>query len=132
VARLAVFDTQALELQGAEELLDDPALAIPGNDLPSLGDAIDLVGGEQDPMNGLGPFRGMLLDDLDRIDLNAVGQVIFQRVLRPLERQRAEAQREMSCAGSTVGGAGATRLTAVATTGRRVSAMRTVPPLTRA
>src|SRR5258707_573980 len=33
---LAVFDAQSLELEGAEELLDDPALLVPSDDLPGL------------------------------------------------------------------------------------------------
>ena len=43
---LAVFELEALCLQDAEELLDDPALLVPCDDTPSVFDAGDRVGRE--------------------------------------------------------------------------------------
>src|SRR6266702_4336247 len=57
--KLTVFDLEALELHGAEQLFDGPAQLIPVDDLPCIGGRLDLVSGEQDPMDGLGVFRRM-------------------------------------------------------------------------
>src|SRR5262245_9508177 len=42
--QLTVLDTQALGFHGSEELLDDPALLVPGDDLPGVLDAGERVG----------------------------------------------------------------------------------------
>src|SRR6266567_4248888 len=101
--QLAVFDAQSLELQGAEELLDDPALPVPADDPPGIGEGLDVMGGQQDPMDGLSLFWRMRLDDLDDIDGNAGRQAFFDGVLGPLELHRAEAERQMGVARAAVG-----------------------------
>src|ERR1041385_872203 len=54
---LAVFDPQPPELHGAEELLDDPAPPVPSDDAPGVGDGLDVMGGEQNPVDRLRAFR---------------------------------------------------------------------------
>jgi hypothetical protein len=60
------------------------------------------MGGEEDPMDRFGTLRRMKLDDLDDIDRHAGRQVLFNRVLGPLEHQRGEAERKMCLARAPV------------------------------
>src|SRR6266446_7591922 len=90
--KLTVLDLQALSFHGTEELLDDPALLVPGDDLPGVGDAADWMGGEQEPMDGLCAFGRMLLDDLDEVERDACGQILVSGGLRPSQNDGSETQ----------------------------------------
>src|ERR1700726_1340305 len=63
---LAVFDLQALLLEGAEELLDHPAHSVPVDDLPSGSGIGRRVGGKQPPSHRLGPGRRIWFAQLDQ------------------------------------------------------------------
>jgi hypothetical protein len=69
---LTVLDTQALVLQRAEELFDDPALLVPGNDPPGIGCIGHRMSGQEQPMNGLGPFRRVQFDDFNEAYFDAL------------------------------------------------------------
>src|SRR6266702_4750728 len=100
--KLAVLDLQALGFHRTEELLDDPALLVPGDDLPGIGDAADWMGGQQEPMDGLCALGRMLLDDLHEVERHACGQISFSAVCRPLQNDGSEAQGKMGLARTTV------------------------------
>src|SRR5580700_4280689 len=100
--KFAVLDLQALALQYPEELLDDPSLLVPSDNFPCVGDCFDPMCREQQPMHGLDAFGRVLLDDLDEPDTHAFGQIFFQRVLGPFERDRSKPQRESDLSGLSV------------------------------
>jgi len=62
--QLAILELKTLLLEGAEELLDGPTLAVPTHDPPSHGLVRHLVGGEQPPQDRLGARRRIDLRDL--------------------------------------------------------------------
>src|SRR5207302_1300050 len=68
--QLTVLDAQTLALHRPEELLDDPAQLVPGDDFPSVGDTFNRMRGQEPPMDGRGAFRGMPLDDFDEVDFH--------------------------------------------------------------
>src|SRR5258707_6260047 len=65
--KLAVLDLQSLVFHRAEELLNDPAPLVPGDDLPGRRNAVDLMGRQQEPMDGFCAFGRMRLDDLHEV-----------------------------------------------------------------
>lgn len=56
--KLAVLDLQALAFHRAEELLDDPAPLVPGDDLPGLVEAFDLWVVSRSQWMGFAPLGG--------------------------------------------------------------------------
>jgi hypothetical protein len=98
----AVLDPQALAFHRAEELLDDPAPLVPGDDLAGVGGTGNFVGREQKPMDRCRAFGRMQFDDLDEIERDAFGQVLFSGVLRPLQSDASEPQRKMGLARTAV------------------------------
>src|SRR5215217_4176965 len=95
---LTVLDSQALVLERAKELFDDPALLVPGDDPPSIGRIGDRMSGQEQPMNGLSPVRGVQLDDFHEADFDAFRQFLHAGARRPLEHNGSKAQREMGLA----------------------------------
>ena len=73
--------SQALLLQGAEELLDDPALLVPGDDAPGDGRVGDRVGGQQPPEDRLGALGRIDLGHLDQDAAPALRQALLQRLV---------------------------------------------------
>src|SRR6266849_5178183 len=100
--KLAVLDLQALAFHRAEELLDDPAPLVPGDDLPGLVEAFDPMGRQQEPMDGFCAFGRMQFDDLDEVKRDTFRQILFFGVFRPLQNDAAETQRKVGPARTTV------------------------------
>src|SRR5215470_14360214 len=100
--KLAILDLQALGFHRAKELLDDPAPLVPGDDLPGVSDTGDLMGRQQEPMDGLCAFGWMQLDDLHEVERDAFGQILFPGVFRPLQNDASETQRKVGLARTAV------------------------------
>src|SRR5213594_2030220 len=62
---LAVFELEALGLEHAEELLDQPAPLVPLDNAPGVLRARHRVGGQQPPMQRLGAGRRIALAHVD-------------------------------------------------------------------
>src|SRR3546814_2576884 len=72
VARLGVFDAQALDVeplgfQGAEQLFDRPAAAVEIDDLPGLQDIFDGTSGQEPPVENRSEEHTSELQSLMRI-----------------------------------------------------------------
>jgi len=61
----ALLEAQSLLLEGSKELFDIPAPAIPADDGDGLFDAVDGMGGQELPQDGLLPWRRVDLAGLD-------------------------------------------------------------------
>ena len=99
----AILDLQPLGLEDPEELLDRPASLVPINDFPGGSGAVDLVGGQQMPMQGFDAGRRIELGDLDHAQRHRLGQVPHARAPRPLQRHPSKTQRQLGLARRPVG-----------------------------
>jgi len=86
-SQLAVFDAQPWSLRVRKETARCPAPALyQGDDRQASARVLTSMGGEQDPMDGLGAFRGPRLDEPRRtLTAMLVGRTFFRGVLGPLE-----------------------------------------------
>jgi len=91
---LAVFEPEALGLEDAEELLDQPALLVPIDDTPGLFCIRHGVGGEKPPVQRLGACLRIDLTHVDQVQRQAFWQMAQELALWPGQTNRAEAQFE--------------------------------------
>src|SRR6266850_328067 len=91
---LAVFELEALCLEDAEELLDQPAPLVPFDDAPGFFCIRHGVSGEKPPVQRLGAGRRIGFRYLDQGQRQAFGQMTQELTLRPGQVHRAEAKFE--------------------------------------
>jgi hypothetical protein len=98
---LTGLDIEALALEGPEQLLDVPALAIPFDDLLGLCSGVDDAGGQQPPMQRrLWARTRAAFADVDDIESHALGQrcTLLAQPVRAHQLDFAEAQLELRAA----------------------------------
>ena len=98
---LAVLDAETLALEGAEELLDQPAAAVVGDASMRGLDAVDGSAGEEPPVHRLDALRGIELAHVEGIKLDTVGQLAIDALAGPAQPDRPIAQDHVGPAGGT-------------------------------
>src|SRR5215213_766135 len=88
---LTVLEPEALGLEDAEELLDQPALLVPIYDTPSLFGIRYRVGGEKPPVQRLGAGLRIDLTHIDQVQRQTFRQMAQELALRPGQTNRTEA-----------------------------------------
>src|SRR5208282_6568391 len=96
----ARLDIEALALERPEEHLDEPALAIPFDDLERLRGAEDGVAGEQAPVDWrLAGRQGAHFAHVDDVETHVWRQIAAAQIVRALKRDAGKPQLHRGDAG---------------------------------
>src|SRR5882724_4962535 len=103
---LAFFNAKTLALEGSEELLDVPALAVVGDGLVCRRGGRDGSARYEPPMDRLDACRGINLANVEGIERDALGQVAIGAVCRSRDADRTKAQDHLGATSGTAGNGG--------------------------